>query len=112
MAGIEAALQDEALVFLITLGIVLWSLLCVLAALRNGGKALEKSLMMFACQFFLVMAAFFQFAVAENMISRMMGIVVFAIAVFSIFLRRENFQASRYCIAIGAVLATCAVLLF
>lgn len=112
MTGIEAALQDEALIFLITLGIVLWSLLCVMAALRNGGKSLEKPLMILACQFFLVMAALFQVAIAESMISRLMGVVVFTAAIISIFLRRDNFQLSRYCIAIGAVLATCAVLLF
>jgi len=112
MSGIEAALQDEAFVFLVTLGIVLWSLLCVMAALRNGGKSLEKTLLMFACQFFLVMASFFQIAIAETIISRLMGVAVFAAAIISIFMRRDNFQLSRYCIAVGAVLATCAVLLF
>lgn len=111
MSGIEALLQDEALVFIITLGIVLWSLLCVMAALRDGGKSLEKPLLLLACQFFLVMAAFFQIAVAENILSRLLGVAVFAIAVISIFLRRENFQDARYCIAGGAVLAVCAVLL-
>ena len=104
MLGIEAALQDEAFVFLVTLGIVLWSLLCVMAALRNGGKSLEKALLMFACQFFLVMASFFQIAIAETIISRLMGVAIFAAAIISIFMRRDNFQLARYCIAAGAVL--------
>lgn len=112
MSGIETILQDEALVFLITAGIVLWSLMCVMAALRNGGKSLEKPLLILSCQFFLVMAGLFQVAIAETMFSRLLGVVVFAIAIFSIFLRRENFQHARYCIAFGAVLAACAVLLF
>ncbi len=112
MSGFEAMLQDEALVFIITLGIVLWSLLCVMAALRNGGKSLEKPLLILSCQFFLVMAGLFQVAIAETMISRLMGIVVFAISIFSIILRRENFQHARYCIAIGAALAACSILLF
>ena len=43
-----AFLQDEAAVFFIMMGIVLWSLLCVMAALRNNGKALEKQLL--TCQ--------------------------------------------------------------
>ena len=107
-----AFLQDEAAVFFIMMGIVLWSLLCVMAALRNNGKALEKQLLMLACQFFLVVAALFQCAVAETVIAQVMGFVIFGLAIASIFFRREIFQGSRYCIALGAVLAAVSMLLF
>ena len=112
MAGMEAILQDESLVFWIKLGIVLWSLLCVMAAMQNGGKVLEKLFMMVACQMFLIMAGLFIFAAAGSIVSRMIGMAIFVIAIISTIMRRENFMYARYCIVIGALLATSTLLLF
>ena len=42
------------------LGIVLCSLLCVMAALRNGGVYLERQSILLLCQVYLVLAALLQ----------------------------------------------------
>ena len=112
MVGMEAMLQDESVVFWIKIGIVLWSLLCVMAAMRNDGKVLKNLAMMLACQFFLVMVGLFIITVTETILFRMIGMAIFAIAIISTIMRRENFQNARYCIVIGALLATFTLLLF
>ena len=112
MAGMEAMLQEESLVFFMKLGIVLWSLLCAMAAMRNGGKILEKFAMMLVCQFYLVMVGLFIIAATGTILSRMIGMAIFALAIVSTIIRRENFLYARYCILIGALLATCTLMLF
>ena len=112
MTGMEAILLDESLVFWVKLGIVLWSLLCAMAATRNGGKMLEKFVMMLACQFFLIMAGLFVIAATGAIVPRMIGIAIVALAIISSIVRKNNFLYARYCILAGALLATCTLLLF
>lgn len=112
MAGVEVILQDDSLVLWVKSGIVLWSLLCVMVTMRNGGKMLENFAMMLVCQFFLIMVGLFIVTAIEAILPRMIGMAIFAFAIISSIMRRENFLYARYCILAGALLATCTLLLF
>ena len=51
---------DETVMLLLVVGVTLCSLLCVAAALRNGGEVLERPVLLLLCQFYLVLVAFMQ----------------------------------------------------
>lgn len=100
------------IVLLLLVGILLCSLLCVVAAFRNRGEVLQQPVVMILCQFYLILAAFLQlFSAGSVIISQVAGFLVLALGIASIFFRKNNFDAARYCIAIGAALAACALLL-
>lgn len=95
------------------LGVVLCSLLCVAAALLHGGETLQRSSVMLISQIYLVLTALLQLSVAEDsIVAQVAGFLVFALGVAPVFFRKNNFRAARYCIAVGAVMAACAILLF
>lgn len=99
-------------ILLLLVGVLLCSLLCVVAAFRNQGEILQKPAALFLCQIYLVLAALLQVASAgSDIISQVAGFLVLALGIASIFFRRNSFDASRYCIAFGAALAACALLL-
>ncbi len=112
MTGIETMLQDESVVFLVKTGIVLWSLLCVAAAMRNDGNILNNIIVISACQFFLVMVGLFIITIAQTVLIRIIGMAIGITAILSAIMRRDNFQKTRYCIVTGALLATFSLLLF
>lgn len=112
MAGMETMLQDESVLFWIKTGIVLWSLLCVMAAMRNNGDALNNIVMLLACQFFLAIVGLFILTIAQTVLFRMIGMAICAIAIIATIMRRDNFRNTRYCIVAGALLATGSLLLF
>lgn len=95
------------------LGIVLCSLLCVMAALRNGGVYLERQSVLLLCQVYLVLAALLQlYGAGNSIVGQVAGFLVLALGIAPIFFRKNNFRAARYCIALGATIAACAELLF
>lgn len=95
------------------LGIVLCSLLCVMAALRNGGVYLERQSILLLCQVYLVLAALLQlYGAGSRIVGQVAGFLVLALGIAPIFFRKNNFRAARYCIALGATIAACAELLF
>lgn len=109
IAGIPV---NANIVLLLLVGVLLCSLLCVAAVFRNRGEILEKPVALFLCQIYLVLAALLQVASAgSNIISQVAGFLVLALGIASIFFRKSNFDAARYCIAFGAALAACALFL-
>ena len=111
MAETGALLQDEMLIFWIKSGIVIWSLLSVVAAMRNNGDMLKNFAMMLACQFYLIMAGLVIFAATGGILPRMVGMAIVVVAIISSIMRKNNFLYARYCIVIGALLAAFALLL-
>lgn len=95
------------------LGVVLCSLLCVAAALLHEGETLQRSSVMLISQIYLVLTALLQLSVAgDSVVAQVAGFLVFALGIAPVFFRKNNFRAARYCIAVGAVVAACAILLF
>lgn len=98
---------------LMIVGIVLCSLLFVIAALLHGGEVMERRGAMLSGQTYLVLTAMMQLSLAEDrLLAQVAGFLVFALGIASIILRKNNFRAARYCIALGATVAACGVLLF
>ncbi len=96
---------------LITGGVVLCSLLCVFAALRNGGDVLQNMIPMLLCQFYLMVAALLYLTfMADGFFARTLGFVIFVLGAAPAALKKTSFQGARYCIALGATLAACAML--
>ena len=96
---------------LITGGVVLCSLLCVFASLRNGGEILNDIVPLLLCQFYIMVAALFYLAVlADGFLPRTLGMIIFALGAAPLILRKNSFQGARYCIALGATLTACALL--
>lgn len=103
---------SEKLLLLLVFGIILCSLLCIFAALRNGGEILQNTSLMLLCQAFLLLAAMIQLGITENtLFSRVVAMIVFALGVAPIVLKKKSFQGARYCIAGGAFLAACMLFL-
>ncbi len=102
---------DETVMLLLVVGVTLCSLLCVAAALRNGGEVLERPVLLLLCQFYLVLVALMQlYAAGGAVMGQVAGFLIFGLAIGSIFFRKNNFRATRYCIALGATLAACVML--
>ena len=103
----------DGMMMLLMFGVMLCSLLCVFAALRNGGEVLESTPMMLLCQAFLLMAGMIQLAIGgSGFFSRVLAMVVFALGVAPIVIKKKSFQGARYCVAGGALLAALMLLLF
>ena len=101
------------LAIVMLLGVMLCSLLCVMAALLHGGETLQRSSVMLISQVYLVLTALLQLSVAgDRIVAQVAGVLVFALGVAPGFFRKNNFRAARYCIAVGSVVAACAILLF
>ncbi len=102
---------DESTMLLIAGGVMLCSLLCVFASLRNGGKMIQKPIPMLLCQFYLMMTALLQLTfLADGFITRVLGLLIFALGAVPAALKKNSFQGARYCIAFGAVLTAFAML--
>lgn len=100
-------------ILLLTLGVMLCSLLCVFAALRNNGEILQKTALMLACQAYIMLTALMHLGTApETIISQVMGFVTLALGIAPIIFKKSSFRGARYCIALGAMLAACTILLF
>ncbi len=103
--------EHPILLILLLVVIVVYSLLCVEAALLWEGEMLKHSGMMLTCQLYLVMTAFLQLSITGTVASQVVGFLMFALGIASLFFRKNNFRAARYCIAAGATVAACGVLL-
>ena len=96
---------------LITGGIVMSSLLCVFASLRNGGEVLENTIPMLLCQFYIMVASLLDLAVlADGVMTRTLGMVILVLGAAPAVLKKSSFQGARYCIALGATLTACAMM--
>lgn len=96
---------------MITLGIMLFSLVCVFAALRNGGDVMNNLPFMLLCQaYIMVTALFYLTMLADNVIMNTLGMVTFVLGAAPIVLKKTSFQGARYCIALGATLIACMML--
>jgi hypothetical protein len=104
---------DETMeAILITGGIMLCSLLCVFASLRNRGEVLENTVPMLLCQFYIMVASLLYLAVlADGVMTRTLGMVALVLGAAPIVLKKSSFQGARYCIALGATLIACAMML-
>lgn len=103
--------MGDSLSLLLVFGVVLCSLLCVFAALRNGGEVLQGMLPMLLCQFYLMVTAMLYLtAAADGFLSQVIGFMVFALGAAPSALKKKSFQGARYCIALGATLIACAML--
>lgn len=95
------------------LGVLLCSLLCVAAGFYHGGEVLYRPVIMTVCQIYLVLVALLQVSGAGGaIISQVAGFVTAGFGVAPAFFRKNNFNAARYCIAVGGAVAACAILLF
>ncbi|MBQ2777147.1 MAG: hypothetical protein IJF50_06560 [Peptococcaceae bacterium] len=96
---------------LIAGGIVLCSLLCVFASLRNGGEILNNMIPMLLCQFYIMVAALLYLTVlADGFLPRTLGMIIFVLGAAPAALKKASFQGARYCIALGATLLACAMM--
>lgn len=103
--------MGDSLSLLLIFGVVLCSLLCVFAALRNSGEVLQGMLPMLLCQFYLMVTAMIYLAaVADGFLPQVLGFVIFALGAAPSAMKKKSFQGARYCIALGATLAACAML--
>ena len=101
------------LAIVMLLGVMLCSLLCVMAALLHGGETLQRSSVMLISQVYLVLTALLQLFVAGvRFVPHVAVFLVFALGVAPVFFHKNNLHSARYCIAVGSVVAACAILLF
>ena len=111
--GAEAVIVSNQMLFVMVFGVVLCSLLCVVAALRNNGEVLQKTSLMLACQAYIMLTALMHLGTApEIIISQVLGFVTLALGIAPIIFKKSSFRGARYCIALGALLAACTILLF
>lgn len=109
--GAEAVMVSNQMLFVMVFGVVLCSLLCVFASLRNGGEVLQNTVPMLLCQFYLMVTALLYLTTAaDGFLLQVTGFIIFTLGVAPAAMKKKSFQGARYCIALGATLAACAML--
>ena len=113
MLDFAAVSMTPEAALVLTFGIMFCSILCAFAALRNQGEVLEKTVLLLACQAYIILTALLHLATSPATIpSQVMGMVTVALGVAPIILKKNTFQGARYCVALGALLAAVTMLLF
>jgi hypothetical protein len=67
---------------------------------------------MLLCQFYIMVASLLYLAVlADGVMTRTLGMVALVLGAAPVVLKKSSFQGARYCIALGATLIACAMML-
>ena len=102
--------EQTAMLPILAIGIMFCSLICVVGALRNEGKMFEKIYVMLFCQFYILSIAMIQLTTAMgSVVQQVIGFVLLALGVAPIVVKKASFQAARYCIVLGGLLAVVAI---
>ena len=100
----------DNMIILLALGVMMCSIVCVMLALLKNGSALEKTVYLVFCQLYILSVALIQINnAAGSIVGQVVGFMLLVLGIAPMILKKTSFQAARYCIALGALLAAMAM---